>query len=78
MTDFHGPDGPRDRTKFDPDAILDAGWDLFLDRGLRAVSIERLAAIARVSKITVYRHFSEKHFQLEMALLRQMLPSDLD
>ena len=70
MTTGRGRGRPRDQAK--GDAILDAGWSLFLERGVGAVSIESIAARAGVSKMTVYKHFSDKHALFEQAVLREM------
>ena len=42
-------------------AILEAAWDVFMERGVERASIEGIAARARVSKVTVYRDFADKH-----------------
>ena len=65
-----GPGRPRDEAK--GGAILDAGWALFLERGVGAVSIEAIAARANVSKMTVYKHFTDKHALFEEAVMREM------
>ncbi len=70
MTTRTGPGRPRDQAK--GEAILDAGWKLFLERGVGAVSIEAIAARAGVSKMTVYKHFNDKHALFEQAVLREM------
>lgn len=70
MTTTRGPGRPRDQAK--GGAILDAGWALFLERGVGAVSIEAIAARAGVSKMTVYKHFTDKHALFEEAVLREM------
>ena len=41
-------------------AILSAASDLFLERGLKATSMDAVAARAEVSKQTVYSHFRNK------------------
>lgn len=61
---------PKDQEK--GSAILDAGWALFLERGVGAVSIEAIAARAGVSKMTVYGHFTDKHVLFEAAVAREM------
>lgn len=61
---------PKDQEK--GEAILDAGWALFLERGVGAVSIEAIAARAGVSKMTVYGHFTDKHALFEAAVAREM------
>ncbi|OYU15215.1 MAG: TetR family transcriptional regulator [Alphaproteobacteria bacterium PA4] len=70
MTTSRGPGRPKDQAK--GNAILDAGWALFLERGVGAVSIEAIAARAGVSKMTVYKHFTDKHALFEEAVLREM------
>lgn len=64
------PGRPRDDAK--GGAILDAGWALFLERGVGAVSIEAIAARAGVSKVTVYKHFSDKHALFHEAVMLEM------
>ena len=70
MKTTRGRGRPRDEAK--GNAILDAGWALFLERGVGAVSIEAIAARAGVSKMTVYKHFTDKHALFEEAVLREM------
>jgi AcrR family transcriptional regulator len=52
-------------------AILRAAQDLLEQGGLPAVTMEGVAARARVGKPTVYRHFSNRH-ELAMAALMQI------
>ncbi len=42
------------------EGILDAALDVFLSEGFSGASMERVAATASVSKMTVYRHFKNK------------------
>jgi TetR/AcrR family transcriptional regulator, mexJK operon transcriptional repressor len=70
MATRRGPGRPKDEAK--GAAILDAGWALFLERGVGSVSIEAIAARAGVSKMTVYKHFTDKHALFEEAVLREM------
>jgi TetR/AcrR family transcriptional repressor of mexJK operon len=42
-------------------AILEAARDLFLQQGYAGVSMDEVAALAGVSKVTIYKHFSDKH-----------------
>jgi TetR/AcrR family transcriptional regulator, mexJK operon transcriptional repressor len=42
-------------------AILHAARDLFLQKGYAGVSMDEVAAVAGVSKVTIYKHFSDKH-----------------
>ena len=53
-------------------AILDAGWALFLERGVETTSVEAIAARAGVSKVTLYRHYPDKAALFEAAVLREM------
>jgi len=40
--------------------ILEAARDLFYCRGIRAVSVDEIAAAAQTNKMTLYRHFESK------------------
>jgi TetR/AcrR family transcriptional repressor of mexJK operon len=42
-------------------AILYAARDLFLQKGYAGASMDEVAAMADVSKVTIYKHFSDKH-----------------
>ncbi|MFN2099746.1 TetR/AcrR family transcriptional regulator [Altererythrobacter sp. MF3-039] len=42
------------------DSILEAATDSFFENGFAATSIEQVAALAGVSKVTVYNHFGDK------------------
>ncbi|HEY6682348.1 MAG TPA: TetR/AcrR family transcriptional regulator, partial [Propionibacteriaceae bacterium] len=42
-------------------AILHAARDLFLQKGYASASMDEVAAVAGVSKVTIYKHFSDKH-----------------
>jgi TetR/AcrR family transcriptional regulator, mexJK operon transcriptional repressor len=53
-----GPGRPRDPAKLE--AILDAAYDLFLERGIAATSMDSVAERASVSKMTVYANFCDK------------------
>ena len=50
------------------DAILDAAVDQFFDVGFAASSIERIAEIAGVSKVTVYNQFGGKEALFKAAV----------
>jgi AcrR family transcriptional regulator len=50
--------------------ILDAAYDLFSQRGTRAVGVEELLVQADVAKATFYRHFPSKD-DLILAFLKQ-------
>jgi len=49
--------GPRTQAR---KRILDAAYDLFSTRGIRAVGIDEIVARAEVAKATLYRHFRTK------------------
>lgn len=53
-------------------AILDAGWELFLERGVEATPIEAIAAKAGVSKVTLYTHYPDKAALFRAAVGREM------
>lgn len=42
-------------------AIVDAAREVFLKNGYPGASMDEVAALAGVSKVTVYKHFSDKH-----------------
>jgi TetR/AcrR family transcriptional repressor of mexJK operon len=52
--------------------LLDAGWQMFLERGVEPVAVEAIAARAGVSKATFYKHFADKTALFEAAVLREM------
>jgi len=61
MSVEHKPRGrgrPRDPAKLE--AILDAAYELFLDRGIAATTMDLVAERAGVSKMTVYANFQDK------------------
>ena len=53
-------------------AILDAGWTLFLERGVESTPIEAIAARAGVSKVTLYTHYPDKAALFRAAVEREM------
>lgn len=53
-------DPRRERIAIKKDGILDAAVEIFLTDGFAGASMERVAAAASVSKMTVYRHFASK------------------
>ena len=49
------------KTEIPPrDRILNAACELFYSRGIRAVSVDEIAAAADTNKMTLYRHFESK------------------
>ena len=52
--------------------LLDTGWQMFLARGVDAVTVEAIATQAGVSKATLYKHFAHKQALFEAAVLREM------
>src|ERR1700738_2728248 len=53
-----GPGRPRDPAKLE--AIMEAAYALFLERGITATTIDAVAERASVSKMTVYANFRDK------------------
>jgi AcrR family transcriptional regulator len=56
------------------DAILDAAYELMAERGYADVSMDDVAALAGVSKPTLYQHFASKDelvLHVSMRLMRQ-------
>ena len=72
MTESNDKRVGRPRNPRKTQAILDAGWSLFLEQGVHATSIEAIAAAANVSKVTLYRHFADRTALFEAAVLREM------
>lgn len=60
---------PVDPTK--TDAILDAARAIFVAQGLAGLSIESVAAMAGVSKVTIYRQFSDRAGLLAALVARE-------
>jgi AcrR family transcriptional regulator len=59
--------GPRSQAR---KRILDAAYDLFSTRGVRAVGIDQIVDRAEVAKATLYRHFRTKD-ELVLSFLEQ-------
>jgi TetR/AcrR family transcriptional repressor of mexJK operon len=51
---------PLNRSERKRQTILDAGQTLFLSQGFQHTSVDQIAALAQVSKQTVYKHFGDK------------------
>jgi TetR/AcrR family transcriptional regulator, mexJK operon transcriptional repressor len=62
---------PRDVEK--REAILDASWRLFLERGVQSVPLDIIAREAGVSRVTLYSHFADKAALFEAAVEREMM-----
>ena len=60
MSDFVAWELGESRTERKRRAILEAATALFLENGYRGTSMDSIATVARVSKQTVYKHFSDK------------------
>src|SRR5579872_4050413 len=64
--------GQRARPDLPPrERILAAARELFYRRGVRAVSVDEIAAAADTNKMTLYRHFESKD-RLIAEYLRQL------
>ncbi len=74
----NGPGRPKDLGK--RASILTAARSLFTEQGYARVSMDGIAAIAGVSKLTVYSHFGDKETLFSEAIRAQcqhMMPDDL-
>lgn len=60
------PADPAKRT-----AIVDAARDLFMREGPAGMSVEAVARLAGVSKVTVYAHFADRDALIHAAILDQ-------
>jgi TetR/AcrR family transcriptional repressor of mexJK operon len=54
------------------EAIVAAGWTLFLAHGVEGVALETIAAKANVSKATLYKHFPGKAALFQAGVEREM------
>lgn len=63
------PGRPSDLVK--RNAIIETASQLFFDEGFAATSIERVAADAGVSKVTIYNHFGDKRALFTAAVERE-------
>lgn len=61
---------PRDPAKVE--AIPDASWRLFLKHGVEPVSVDTIAAEAKVAKATVYAYFPDKRALFREGVRREM------
>lgn len=53
--------GYEKRTNAKKNAIIDAALQLFIERGITEVSISEIAARAKVSQVSIYNYFGDKH-----------------
>jgi TetR/AcrR family transcriptional regulator, mexJK operon transcriptional repressor len=65
-----GPGRPRDPAKLE--AILDAAYAVFLERGVAATTMDEVAERACVSKMTIYANFRDKPALLAAVLDRRI------
>ena len=56
--------------------IMDASYELFLDRGVVDVEMKDIAAAAQISRATLYRYFSSKQ-ELAFAILKDVATEQL-
>jgi len=68
--DLSAPETTDGETANARERILDAAYELFSRRGIRAVGTEEVLAKAGVAKSTLYRHFSSKD-ELVLAFLQR-------
>jgi AcrR family transcriptional regulator len=61
MAGLSNPIGAAQKAKIAPrERILMAARELFYTRGIKAVSVDEIAAAAQTNKMTLYRHFTSK------------------
>lgn len=53
--------GYEKRTTIKKSAIVDAARELFFSRGINDVSIKEIAALAKVSQVSIYNYFGDKN-----------------
>ncbi|WP_204079473.1 TetR/AcrR family transcriptional regulator [Mycobacterium riyadhense] len=70
MTQSRSRGRPRDPAT--DDAILRAGLELFIERGIDGASIEQIAKRAGVGKLTIYRRWSSKEELIAAAIETQV------
>src|SRR5689334_18399264 len=73
----HGTGGRDGRTVAKRRVIAKAATDVFLRHGYVAASMDEVAAVAGVSKQTVYKHFGSKE-QLFLAVIHAAINTVLD
>lgn len=75
-------DTPRgvDRARERRDSILDAAQSLFVSQGLSGTSMAQLASAAGISRVLLYRHFSNREEVMNALITReaQRILSELD
>lgn len=54
------------------DRIQEAAFELFLEFGFRRATMEDVARRARVSRITLYRHYGNKNVLLQAVIVREL------
>jgi TetR/AcrR family transcriptional repressor of mexJK operon len=54
-------------------AILEAGREVFMRNGYEGASMDQIAAVAKVSKQTVYKHFADKR-----SLFTEIITDDME
>lgn len=64
MTEARGRGTPKEPL------ILNAARAVFLQRGFRSASVDEIAALAKISKVTLYRYFPSKE-RLFLAVIRR-------
>jgi AcrR family transcriptional regulator len=75
MTEVRSRGRPRDPAA--DAAILRAGLQLFLERGIEGTSIEQIAKRAGVGKLTVYRRWSSKE-ELVAAAIEKLVANNVE
>ena len=65
--------GPAQNSEMAPkERILRAARELFYGRGVKAVSVDEIAAAAQTNKMTVYRHFPQRSDLVKAVFRREV------
>lgn len=81
----HLGERPSARAVAKQEKILDAAWQVFMDRGFEGASMDEIVRISGVSKPTLYRYFPDKRHLYSAIFTRecdryaaQLFPPELD
>lgn len=79
-----GPDGPRPGTKATRRrgaelhaALLNAAWDILVEKGYSGFTYDAIAARAQTSRAVLYRRWPQRHLLVEEALRKAWVPVPL-
>ncbi len=60
--------------------IVEAAYELFVELGFQAATLDKVAQRAKISKLSIYRHFENKEALFSAAMVarcQQFAPQDL-